>query len=198
MIFTLHAIYYASNYIATIHKIEDVFGISQCGMQATIGALKKYFIPSVSIQQRRKLIQLLCYFLSAICSYSVCSQFSFATSSGEDLVIAYLVRHGDDEQTYVIGLQAVGIYLQSKYNFSKLLNATILRNITTSSVKYGRQKNSGSIAGNGTIGIKHVFKESTIIVSSSASKLHSKYDFKDVNEREGILRARNANPTNIS
>lgn len=182
MIFALHAIYCASNSIATVCEIEDVFGLSQCGMQAVLGALQKALSPSVSIQQRRKLIQLSCYVLSAICSYSVRSQFSFAISGGADLVIAALVRYGDDEQTYASGLQALGIDPQSKTNFSKLLNAAVSRNMTASSGKSGRRKKTGSTAGNGTIGLKHVFKESTVIGSSSASKLPSKSDFKDGNE----------------
>ena len=94
--------------------------------------------PSVSIQQRRKLIQLACYLLSVVCSYSVHSRFSFATSGGAYLVITALVRYGDDEQTYASGLQALGIDLQSKANFSKLLNAAVSRIMTASSGKYGR------------------------------------------------------------
>jgi hypothetical protein len=183
MIFALHAIYCACNSIATVHEIDDVFGLWKGGMEAVLGALQKALSPSVSIQQRRKLIQLSCYVLSAICSYSVRSQFSFATSGGADLIIAALVRYGDDEQTYASGLQALGIDSQSKPDFSRLLNAAVSRNMTASSGKSGRRKKSGSTAGNGMIGFKHVFKESTVIGSSSASKLHSKSDFsKDGNE----------------
>ena len=106
MIFALHAIYCASNYIATVREIEDVFGLSQCGMQATVGALQKALSPSVSIQQRRKLIQLSCYLLSAICSYSVRSQFYFGTSAR-----ANIVCYVDEEHKYESGLQALGIDL---------------------------------------------------------------------------------------
>lgn len=183
MIFALHAIYCACNSIATVHEIEDVFGLWQCGMEAVLGAMQKALSPSVSIQQRRKLIQLSCYVLSAICSYNVRSQFSFAKSGGADLVIAALVRYGDDEQTYASGLQALGIDSQLKPDFCKLLNAAVSRNMAASSGKSGRRKKSGSSAVNGMIGLKNVFKESTVIGSSSASKLPSKSDFsKDGNE----------------
>ena len=76
--------------------------------------------------------------LSAICSYNVRSQFSFAKSGGADLVIAALVSYGDDEQTYASGLQALGIDSQLKPDFCKLLNVVVSRNMTASSGKSGR------------------------------------------------------------
>ena len=85
--------------------------------------------------------------LSAICSYSVHSQFSFSTSGGVDFVIMDLVHYGDEEHTYASGLQSLSINSQSKLNFSKLLNATVSRNMAASNGKSSRKKRMENIVG---------------------------------------------------